>query len=195
MDWNNPRSVEANIKRLQREIAEIDNDLYGFHEKSDRMLYANSLEHKRDDIVRGAVLQLHTSIEDLLNFQMMRRMLSARNHPRARKGRSQPAAALHRLLSGQGSIGFDMKLNLAIGLGIINAPARAKLMELNTLRNKCSHNWKLNVKMRRGKRPRQMKPPLLQFRGRDLHKGSVLKDFTGEYDGLYATIWVRFGET
>ena len=28
-------------------------------------------------------------------------------------------------------------------------------MELNTLRNKCSHNWLLKVPVRRGKRPRR----------------------------------------
>jgi hypothetical protein len=44
------------------------------------------------------------------------------------------------MLSDHGSLGFDMKLNLAVALGVINAPTREHLMELNTLRNKCSHH-------------------------------------------------------
>jgi hypothetical protein len=152
------------------------------------------LEHKRDDMVRSVVLQLHTSTEDLLDFQIMRRVLSTRVHTRQKKGRSNAATALHKLLSGAGSIGFDMKLNLALSIGLIDGPTREKLAELNTLRNKCSHNWILNAKIRRGRRPRQTKPPLLRFRGRDLHKVAVLKEFTGEYGTVYALLWARFGE-
>ena len=65
MDWNNPRSVETLISRLNREISEIDKAIY-LSDQTDRVLMAGMLERKRDDIVRSAVLQLHTSIEDLL---------------------------------------------------------------------------------------------------------------------------------
>ena len=66
MDWRNPRSVEATITRLTREIAEIDKFFYRSNENEDRVLYAGMLERKRDDMVRSAVLQMHTAIEDLL---------------------------------------------------------------------------------------------------------------------------------
>jgi len=84
-----------------------------------------------------------------------------------------------------------MKLNFAVALGLLNAGIQGQLMELNTLRNKCSHNWLLKMPVRRGRRPRQTKPPLLLYQGRDLHSVSVLKDFTSEYGGIYWKLWIK----
>ena len=95
------------------------------------------------------------------------------------------------MLFGAGSIGFDMKLSLAMALRIINTPTKARLMELNTIRNKCSHNWLLKVPVRHGRRPRQKKPPLLLYRGRDLHTVAALKDFIGEFGGIYAKMFLK----
>lgn len=66
--------------------------------------------------------------------------------------RSTRGQALARLLTEPGSLGFDMKLNLAVVVGLFDAKTRDKLKELNTLRNKCSHRWLLNVPARRKKR-------------------------------------------
>jgi hypothetical protein len=44
MDWTNPRSVEAKIARLTREIAEVDKFFYKTNENDDRALYAGMLE-------------------------------------------------------------------------------------------------------------------------------------------------------
>jgi hypothetical protein len=52
MSSSNPRSVEAKITRLTRQIAEIDEFFYRGNENEDRFLYAGMLERKRDDIVR-----------------------------------------------------------------------------------------------------------------------------------------------
>jgi hypothetical protein len=60
-------SVEIKIKRLTKEIEEIDAFFYKGNEEDDRSLYVGMLERKRDDIVRSAVLQMHTAIENLLN--------------------------------------------------------------------------------------------------------------------------------
>jgi hypothetical protein len=148
------------------------------------------LERKRDDIVRSAVLQLHTGIEDILNSWITSRMLGVRSEERKTK-RNRSARALRQLLFGAGSLGFDMKLNLALALRLINFKTQKQLMELNTLRNKCSHNWLLKMPMRRGRRPRQKKPPLLLYRGRDLHNISVLREFTAEYGVLYAKLFAK----
>jgi len=48
MNSSNPRSVEAKITRLTREIEEIDQFFYKGNEKEDRDLYAGMLERKRD---------------------------------------------------------------------------------------------------------------------------------------------------
>jgi hypothetical protein len=149
------------------------------------------LERKRDDIVRSAFLQMHTAIEDILNSWITCRILGIRPEQR-KKPRSKSARALHRLLSDTRSLGFDMKLNLAVAIGLINSKAQKQLTELNRLRNKCSHNWLLRAPVRRGKRPAQKKPPLLLYRGRDLHNVVVLKEFADEYGILCAKLFVKY---
>jgi hypothetical protein len=181
--------VEAEISRLTREIAAIDEFFYGLPE--DRSLRASRLVLKLDDMVRGVVLQLHTSIEEMLNTAIISSVFDV--HPQElRKGklrRSKRARALRNMLLGAGSIGFDMKLNLAVAIGYMNTTTQEKLRELNTLRNKCSHNWSLRVPVRRGQRPRQKKPPLLRYRGQDLHNDAVLEQFAGEYGDIWAKMF------
>jgi hypothetical protein len=49
----------------------------------------------------------------------------------------------------------------------------------------------LKVPVRRGRRPKQKKAPLLLYSGRDLHNVSVLKKFLGEYGPLYAKLFAK----
>jgi len=143
MNWSNPRSVEAKVSRLTREIAGIDQFFYRGNENEDSVLYAGMLERKRDDMVRSAVLQMHTAIEDILNSQIIGRILNVKPEERSRKMRSNSARALRKMLFGAGSIGFDMKLNFAVALGLLNAKTKDKLMTLNTLAFEiASETWK-----------------------------------------------------
>jgi hypothetical protein len=190
--WRKPRSIETKIARLTREIAQIDRHFYQGNENKDRLLYAGMLERKRDDMVRSAVLQLHTAIEDVLNSTIICCVLDAKPQTRKRKIGTVAGKALRKTLFGAGSIGFDMKLNLAVALRILDTPTKTKLMELNTLRNKCSHNWLLKMPVRQGKRPRQKKPPLLLYRGRDLHAVAVLEEFSGEFGAIYVKLFVKY---
>jgi hypothetical protein len=95
------------------------------------------------------------------------------------------------VLYGGGSIGFEMKLNLALALRIIDAKTKDRLLVLNTLRNKCSHHWVLNVPVRRGRRPAQKKPPLLLYEGRNLHQLATLKDCMNEYTLIYLKLFMN----
>jgi hypothetical protein len=192
VDWNNSRSVETKIRRLTREIRKIDEFFYGPDKEASRGLYAGMLERKRDDMVRSAVLQLHTAIEDVLTSLITCRVLGITMEEKNRRARTKSAQAVHRMLWGSGSIGFDMKLNFAVAFRLINGPTQKKLAELNRLRNKCSHNWLLKVPVRRGRRPKQKKPPLLLYKGRDLHRVEVLEDFTREYGPLYARLFSKY---
>lgn len=192
MDWNNSRSIETKIRRLTREIRKIDDFFYGTDKDASRDLYAGMLERKRDDMVRSAVLQLHTAIEDVLTSWITCRVLGIRMEEREKRARTKSAQALRRMLGGSGSIGFDMKLNFAVALRLINGRTQKKLAELNRLRNKCSHNWLLKVPVRRGRRPKQKKMPLLLYKGRDLHGLEALEDFTREYGLLYARLFTKY---
>jgi hypothetical protein len=127
--WNNPKRVEAAIKKFTREIAEIDECFYNFKKnEADRLQIAGMLERKRDDVVRAAVVQMHTAIEDLLNQRIMFRVLGI---TRQKKSRSQSARALEKMLTGGGSIGFDTKLTFALVLRIIDAKTKNRLGVLN----------------------------------------------------------------
>jgi hypothetical protein len=192
VDRSNSRSVETKIRRLTCEIRKIDEFFYGTNKDASCALYAGMLERKRDDMVRSAVLQLHTAIEDLLTSWITCRVLGIRMEDREKRARTNSAQALRQMLWGSGSIGFDMKLNFAVALRLINGPTQKKLAELNQLRNKCSHNWLLKVPVRRGKRPKQKKPPLLLYKGRDLHRVEALEDFTREYGRLYARLFSKY---
>jgi hypothetical protein len=192
VDWNNSKSVETKIRRLTREIREIDEFFYETDKDADRAFYAGMLERKRDDMVRSIVLQLHTAIEDVLTSWITCRVLGIGIEEKDKRARTKSAQALRRMLWGSGSIGFDMKLNFAVALRLINSPTQKKLLELNQLRNKCSHNWLLKVPVRHGKRPKQKKSPLLLYKGRDLHRVEALEDFTREYGPLYARLFAKY---
>ena len=121
------QSVEATITRLTREIAKIDEVFYMVNETKDRVLYAGMLERKRDDMIRSAVLQMHTAIEDLLNSQIICRVLNVRPEDRARRMRSKSAQALRSMLVGPRSLGFETKLNFAVVLGLVRQERKIDL--------------------------------------------------------------------
>lgn len=188
--WENPKRVEAAIKRLSREIEQMD-ELFYPEDTEERHLYAGMLERKRDDLVRGFVIQIHTAIEDILDQLITFAITgSTRSH---RRLRSQSARTLRGLLTGGESIGFHRKLSLALALRIITKSTKDRLHVLNNLRNKCSHNWILKIPVRYGKRPAQKKPPLLTYEGRDLHNIDALKDFLKEYGaGIYLKLYIKY---
>ena len=188
--WENPKRVEAAIKRLSREIEKMD-ELFYPENTEERHLYAGMLERKRDDLVRGFVIQIHTAIEDILGQSITFAVTgSTRSH---RRLRSQSARALRSLLTGGESIGFHRKLSLALALGIITKNAKDRLHVLNNLRNKCSHNWVLKIPVRYGKRPVQKKPPLLTYEGSDLHTIDALNAFVKEFGaGVYLKLYIKY---
>jgi len=184
--------LSKKIRRLEREIAQIEDIFYLPEKRGDATLHAGMLERKRDDVIRGAVLQLHTAIEDILDSQIMCHVLEVPAHQRMRLMRTHKGRALRRLLMTAEGVGFDNKLDLAVALKIISNSRRKRLAVLNTLRNKCSHNWLLKVPVRKGRRPRQMKPPLLLYEGRDVHAIPTFREFIGEYGAIYARMFVEY---
>jgi hypothetical protein len=189
--WENPKRVQQAIKRFNKEIEEIETAIYA-PGQDDPMLVAGMLERKRDDIVRSTVLQLHTSIEDMLTQLILYCALGITDKKLKHRLSSERGKAFRRMLYDRESLGFDMKLNFAVGFGLLTPSGHKQLMELNTVRNKCSHNWILNQVVRRGKRPKQLKPPLLLFRGKDLHKVAALKDLISEFSLVYLRLYAKW---
>jgi uncharacterized protein with von Willebrand factor type A (vWA) domain len=184
--------LHRKIRRLEREITTIDEMFYFIERNGDPGQHAAMLERKRDDMIRAAVLQLHTSTEDILDSQIMCHILGVPAHQRMRLMRTHAGKALRKLLTTADGFGFDRKLELAVALRIISDKRRKRLGILNTLRNKCSHFWILKAPVRKSRRPRQQKPPLLLYEGRDLHEIATFKDFLAEYGPLYAKMFVEY---
>src|ERR1700685_1244660 len=107
--WENPKRVQKAIKRLSQEIEESDRMIYA-REEEDPVLVAGMLERKRDDIVRSAVLQLHTSIEDLLTQLIQYCVLGITEKNLKHRLSSERSKAFRRILYDRESLGFDMKL-------------------------------------------------------------------------------------
>ena len=108
-----PKYIEGKIKRLIRELNEIDRYFYPDTDSDERDNYAFMLERKRDDIVRAVVLQLHSSIEDLLNLYLISNVLQVSNRTkRSRKLSTMRGKALHRMLYGAGSLALLWQIYL-----------------------------------------------------------------------------------
>ena len=106
-----------------------------------------------------------------------------------KKLRSQRGQALARMLEGAGSLGIRYEAELRRDHRDHPAENADKLRELNTLRNRCSHNWLLDVPIRRKRKPSQPKLMLLNFRGRSLYKVETLEEFMAEFGHLYYFIY------
>jgi hypothetical protein len=135
---------------------------------------------------------MRTAIEDLMTDMLFSWVLGAPHRKSGRKRRqTKRGQALSRMLAGGGALGFDMKLNFAVVVGVIDAKTRDRLRELNAIRNKCSHHWRLDAPVLGKTRPKQKRPRLLNFRGRDLHKLPALEAFVSEYAGVYLRLYAK----
>lgn len=113
------------------------------------------------------------------------------------KGRAHRINSFHTprviiLCTGSPPASAAVQVNLAVALGMLSTRTQARLVELNTLRNRCSHNWLLKAPVRRGRRPKQKKTPLLRYRNCDLHRVDVLEEFLAEYGPMYAVLFERY---
>jgi uncharacterized protein with von Willebrand factor type A (vWA) domain len=183
--------LKRKVSRLKREIAQIDESFYELDKGGDLAQHASMLERKRDDVIRGAVLQLHTSIEELITSMIMCLILGVPTDKRSKVMSRPRGKAVRKLMMSAEGLGFDQKLDLAVALRMVSDKRRKRLAILNTLRNKCGHHWVLKGVVRKGRRPRQMKPPLLLYEGRDLHQVATFKEFLSECGPLYARMFVQ----
>ncbi len=77
-------------------------------------------------------------------------------------------------------------------MGLLSPSEYRSLSKLNTIRNRCSHNWGLNQFIRRKVRPSKKKRPLLEYEGRNLFIIDVFQDFIAHYGRLYYRLWLKF---
>jgi hypothetical protein len=98
------------------------------------------------------------------------------------------------LLQDERAIGFHHKLMLARSLGILRPKEFKDLAELNTIRNRCSHNWQLSRIIRRRLKPGKPKKPILRWRGKNLYETDAFIDFGFYFTRHYLMLWLRYVE-
>jgi hypothetical protein len=102
--------LNRKVSRLKREIAEINGAFYELSKDGDLAQHAGMLERQRDDVIRGAVLQLHTSIENLLDKMIMCHLVGVHANKLGSVMRGARGKALRKLMMSAGGLGFDQKL-------------------------------------------------------------------------------------
>lgn len=180
---------EGKIRQTLSEADLIHNLL---HPVDDPDSYFNlrNAESQKEDAVRGLVLHLALAMENILDDLYLRAFLGYRPAINARRPRGKRA----RILEGILKLNFSRKLDLARDTGLITKKQYAKLDALRALRNKCAHNWQLDVIQKRGKRRRPGAQPLptkrlLEHEGKNLFDIGVLKDLLTQYGPIYLSLF------
>lgn len=179
--------IERKIRNTLQEAAQIQSLIHRLDDKDPRVNLLNA-RGQREDAVRGLVIQLATAMESLLDDLYRRAFLGYRPGGRSPKlPRGKLAQELDELLE-TGKLSFDAKLRLARIGGLITKSQYRKLDKLRALRNKCAHNWTLDVVRKRAKKPQPSKR-LLEHNGRNLFEISALEELLAEYGPVYLSMF------
>lgn len=175
--------VERKIRRTLQEATQIQSLIHRLDDKDPRVNLLNA-RGQREDAVRGLVIQLATAMESLLDDLYRRVLLGYRPGSRNPKRPSgKLARELDELLE-TGKLGFDAKLRFARVSGLISKRQYQRLDKLRVLRNKCAHNWSLDIVRKRAKKPHPSKR-LLELNGKNLFTISALEGLLAEYGPIY----------
>lgn len=184
--------LQKRIAHVEKEIQAIETFFYGGDEKDLENRYF-LLKLKRDQVIRGIVLELHLSIDSIIDSLITCYLL--RNNPKSSgiydRSRSDLRNSIEDLVSGDHSVNFKNKIVLLRSAGIIRKSQFDDLATLNKIRNKCAHNWMINSLIRRRVKRTKQKKHLLEYNGKNLYKLDIFKDFIGEYGHLYVQLWLK----
>jgi hypothetical protein len=182
--------VHRQIDKTLKEVEKIHSIL---HPISDPDPKQNLFEvrQRREDAVRVTVLQLSLAIEDLIDCLFWRVLAGHDPHAKNRKSKKKGVARELDDLLESGRLGFEAKLKLARVLQILTKAQYGKLNQLRSLRNRCAHEWLLDIIHKRGKKPKSAKR-LLEYEGHDLFDISVLERFMHVYSGIYLNLFSKY---
>jgi hypothetical protein len=177
-------SQAKRISKITADIARIEKSFFRSDDPDLRQRFYE-LQRKREHLLRSIILELHLSIEDIITSAIGNELLQGRLI------RSPSGHAIRDLLEGEYALGFRHKLLLARSLNVITRAEFTDLVELNTVRNRCSHNWQLNKVTRRKLKPSKVKKPILRFRGTNLYQTDAFLQFVGLFSRHYVKLWLR----
>jgi len=183
--WDVMTSSKAKrISKISADIARIEKSFFRSDDPDLRQRYYE-LQRKREHLLRSIILELHLSIENIITGAIGNELLQGRLI------RSPAGHAIRDLLEDDHALGFRHKLLLARSLNLITRAEFTDLAELNTVRNRCSHNWQLNKVTRRKLTPSKAKKPILRFRGTNLYQTDAFLKFVGLFSKHYLKLFLR----
>jgi hypothetical protein len=167
-------------KRLRNEIDKLIDRLYNTNEKKNEIRYDN-LKTYRIEIIRGFIVYSHLAIEDLLK-EMLIEFLK-------HQSRIFKVAAIKKSIKGMRSseiIEWSARLNL------INVKQYKFIKDLTSVRNKCSHNWIIDIPENKmiikQKIKEWKKTPVIRFRNKNLLNPKI---FSSEFWPELAYIYLQ----
>ncbi len=178
------------IKELQRDISEIEIGYYSTGLDKDEAIAADEIEqmifllkNRKASLVRAIVFDNCLFIEDLITHGIKHFIL--KNNSRLKRSHKYPIAssntsakkALYELLESGRSVGFKDKIVILESAGLIDIRISRQLSAINTIRNKCAHNWDIDKVIRQNVNRAQKKNPILQYKGFNLNKKRGLEKF------------------
>lgn len=182
--------IQREIEKTLKEVERIHSFLHplGDTDPKQNLFQARS---RREDAVRVTVLQMSLAIDDLLDSLFWR--VLAGHDPNSKKRRNKKRGVTRELdeLLDSGRLGFDAKIKLARVLRIVTKGQYSKLNQLRSLRNKCAHEWMLDIVRKRGKRPKPAKR-LLEYEGQNLFDIKVLERFMHVYSRIYLKLFSAY---
>jgi hypothetical protein len=185
----NKKRIERELRRTLQEVAQIQCLIHRVDGK-DRLVNLFNARSQREDAVRGLIIHLATAMESVLDDLYRRVFLGYRPGSRnPKRPRGKLARELDELLE-TGKLTFDAKLRFARIGGLITRSQYKKLDKLRALRNKCAHNWSLDVIKKRERKPRPSRR-LLEHNGRNLFEVSALEKLLAEYGPIYLSMFGR----
>jgi len=175
-------SSVSEVPNPVREGRDLLDYYYGFSREGDPDRYLLK-EEFRQDVYRLIVIQLHLAIEELVRSFVFEKLTSPPDLGTFTY--ESNVEFVHNL-------NYRQILELAARIHVLTKPGYDEIAKLNTIRNKCSHNWALhsfNVKekIRIQDGPGEI-VPRIDFNGTNLLTPSVMKD---EFLPLYGDIYLE----
>ncbi len=160
--------------------------LYQTETRNKEARYKNLVEY-RDEVIRGFVIYVQLALEDVLRELVLELIRQTSIYPKVRSSKE-----MLKWVDGKNLLEWCLMLE------IINKKQFNQLQILNTVRNRCAHNWLISLPKykkstnKNGKVKKWKKEPLVRFHGKNLLNPGVLKDvFIPIYAPMYRRLFLK----
>lgn len=176
-DAINQAAILRRIDKVEIGIEKLSGDLYGLN-NNDPQVRLHNLNTYRVEVIRGFVLYLQLSIENLLKELLVYRLKAE-----TRVLNVKQIKHFVEDMRSRDIVGWSGRLN------VVTKSQYNGIVELNRVRNSCAHNWLLELpQYRKDKCGKRVKIHVVRFNGKNLLNEDVFRD---EFMPVYSKIYLR----